>query len=155
MRVSLVLSPDLAPAHRRAVRAARLGPLLRHAGDLCGVAARAGLTVRLTGDDELRALNARFRHVDDPTDVLAFPADHGGYVGDLAVSVPRALAQRPNDGAAELRLLAVHGLLHCLGHDHAAPDEAATMTEHTRRLLPGEAVPDLVPAEAGDHPGPS
>ncbi len=106
---------------------------------------RHALTVRLTTDAELARLNAAFLEVAAPTDVLAFPADQPGYVGDLALSVERALAQA-DDGASELRLLAVHGLLHCLGHDHHDPGEATVMTEATRRLLPGQAVPDLVPA---------
>jgi probable rRNA maturation factor len=47
-----------------------------------------------------------------------------------------------------VRLLAVHGLLHCLGHDHAEPGEAATMTALTRRLLPGQEIAAL---RTGDH----
>ena len=103
-----------------------------------------------TDDAELRALNKQFLDVDAPTDVLAFPGDDDaedgtrsvGRVGDIAISVERAQAQAA-DVVAELRLLAVHGLLHCLGHDHAGRDEAAAMTAATRELLPGEAVPDL------------
>ncbi len=101
------------------------------------------LTVRLADDAELRALNARFLGVDAPTDVLAFPAGERDRAGDIAISVERAIAQGADDPAAELRLLAVHGLLHCLGHDHGAPEEAAAMTAWTRRLLPGQPVPDL------------
>jgi ssRNA-specific RNase YbeY (16S rRNA maturation enzyme) len=48
-----------------------------------------------------------------------------------------------SEPSTELRLLAVHGLLHCLGHDHAESAAAARMTAVTRRLLPNEAVPDL------------
>lgn len=128
---------------------AGIAPLLRRCGDVLGVAPRAQLSVRLTDDSELRALNERFLGHAEPTDVLAFPAGDeagapqraGGRVGDIAISVERALTQP--DGVAELRLLSVHGLLHCLGHDHGAPDEAATMTALTRRLLPGQPVPDL------------
>jgi rRNA maturation RNase YbeY len=98
--------------------------------------------VRLTGDAELRDLNTRFLGIDAPTDVLAFPAGEPGRVGDLAISVERAIGQAP-DGVAELRLLAVHGFLHCLGHDHALPEAAAAMTVATRMLLPDADVPDL------------
>jgi probable rRNA maturation factor len=135
-------------AQREAIRRAQLGPLLRRCGDALAVAARAALTVRLSDDAELRELNARFLGNEVATDVLAFPSDEPGRVGDVAISVERALAQAGDDGAAELRLLAVHGLLHCLGHDHAGAAEAAAMTEATRRLLPGQAVPELVAAEA-------
>ena len=146
MRVTLLRDPALGRDAVAAVRAAGLGPLLRRCGDSLSVPARAALAVRLTTDAELRALNREFRDLDAPTDVLAFPGDTRGHVGDVAVSVERALAQSA-DGVAELRLLAVHGLLHCLGHDHAEPDEAAAMTDATRRLLPDQDVPELV-AEA-------
>ena len=143
MRVTLLRDPALGRDAVAAVRAAGLGPLLRRCGDSLSVPARAALAVRLTTDAELRALNRDFRDVDAPTDVLAFPGDTRGHVGDVAVSVERAMAQSA-DGVAELRLLAVHGLLHCLGHDHAEPDEAAAMTDATRRLLPDQDVPELV-----------
>ncbi len=146
MRVTLIRSPALDRPAEAVVRAAALGPLLRHCGDQLGAARSSGLSVRLTDDAELATLNRAFRDTDGPTDVLAFPAEEPGYVGDIAISVPRALAQAPGgDGAAELRLLAVHGLLHCLGHDHAEAGEAADMTAATRRLLPEQVVPELVP----------
>ncbi|MEO9044599.1 MAG: rRNA maturation RNase YbeY [Candidatus Dormibacter sp.] len=131
-------------AQREAIQRAQLGPLLRRCGDSLGVGARLTMTVRLTDDAELCDLNARFLGDAAATDVLAFPSDEPDRVGDVAISVERALAQAAGDGAAELELLAVHGLLHCLGHDHAGAAEAAAMTQATRRLLPGRSVPDLV-----------
>jgi probable rRNA maturation factor len=130
-------------AHREVIRRAELGPLLRRCGDALAVAPRVSLAVRLTDDEELRQLNVRFLGVDAPTDVLAFPADEPGRVGDIAISVERAIAQNDGDGAAELRLLAVHGLLHCLGHDHAGAGDAASMTAATRALLPDQQMPEL------------
>jgi probable rRNA maturation factor len=135
-------------AQREAIRRAQLGPVLRRCADALGVGPRVALTVRLTDDAELRDLNARFLGSDAATDVLAFPSDDADRVGDIAISVERALAEAGDDGAAELQLLAVHGLLHCLGHDHAEPVEAAAMTDATRRLLPGHAVPDLAAGDA-------
>lgn len=122
---------------------------MRRCGDMLGVRVRAQLTVRLTDDSELRALNRQFLGVDEPTDVLAFPAAgaaeraaNGGRVGDIAISVERAMAQG-EDAVEELRLLSVHGLLHCLGNDHAGRADAAAMTAATRQLLPLQSVPDL------------
>jgi len=126
MRVSVIRDPSLTSRQRRVVAEARLGALLRDCGDQLDVAPRSSLCLRLTGDAELRDLNGRFLGVDAPTDVLAFPGD-AQRVGDVAISVERALAQSA-DGPAELRLLAVHGLLHCLGHDHGDPEPAARMT---------------------------
>jgi probable rRNA maturation factor len=152
LRVTVVRAERLRSATgpvRAALRGAALGPLLRRCGDALGVPPRSGLTVRLSDDQELARLNAGFLDVAGPTDVLAFPAEEPGYVGDIVISVERAIGQAPGgDGAAELRLLAVHGLLHCLGHDHALADGAARMTELTRELLPEQDVPALVPAEA-------
>lgn len=145
MRVSIQRSDTIVRAHQPAIREAALGPLLRRSGDALRLPARASLAVRLTDDGELRQLNLRFLAVDAPTDVLAFPAGETGRVGDVAISVERAVAQAAGgDGAAELRLLAVHGLLHCVGHDHAAAADAALMTAATRSLLPDQPVPDLV-----------
>ena len=128
---------------------AGIAELLRRCGDVLGAAPRAQLSVRLTDDSELSALNAQFLGHAEPTDVLAFPADEVpglprsavDRIGDIAISVERALLQP--DGVAELRLLSVHGLLHCLGHDHAEDDDAAEMTAMTRSLLPEQTVPDL------------
>jgi probable rRNA maturation factor len=145
MRVTVHRSPTLDAASRALVRDSGLAPLLRGSGDLLGVPARAGLAVRLTDDQELRRLNRDHAGVNAATDVLAFPGDGHEWVGDIAISVERARAQSPAASAGELRLLAVHGLLHCLGHDHDEPEGAAAMTAHTRRLLPGQDVPDLAP----------
>jgi len=142
------------------VASAELGSLLRRAGDDLGVAPRATLTLLLADDAELRALNGRFLGVDAPTDVLAFPAgdalEHralgsGARVGDIAISVEQAAIQG-SEPAAELRLLAVHGLLHCLGHDHAESGQAARMTAVTRQLLPNQEVPELQPAAEASRP---
>ena len=139
--------PTLA-GHREVIRRARLGSLLRECGPSLGIPARDSLTVRLTVDAELAELNTRFLGEQAPTDVLAFPSGEPGRVGDIAISMDRAIAQGGDDPAAELRLLAVHGLLHCLGHDHHEPVEAAAMTAATRRLLPGQDVPALRMADA-------
>jgi rRNA maturation RNase YbeY len=147
MRVGVRRAEGVAgAAQREAIRRASLGPLLRRCGDVLAVRSRASLALLLTDDVDLRALNARFLGVDAPTDVLAFPAGEPGRVGDIAISVERAIAQDSGDGSAELRLLAVHGLLHCLGHDHADSAAAREMTATTRALLPAQVVPDLVAA---------
>ncbi len=149
MRVNVIRDPGLSPRLRRAAAEARLGALLRECGDRLDVPIRASLSVRLTDDAELQDLNARFLGIDAPTDVLAFPAGERARVGDVAISVERAVDQAP-DGVAEIRLLAVHGLLHCLGHDHALPEPAAAMTAATRMLLPGADVPDLKTSALGE-----
>jgi probable rRNA maturation factor len=107
--------------------------------------------VTLTGDEHLREYNSRYRGLDEPTDVLAFaareqptdtrfqsPPGTEDWLGDIVISVPRARRQARDAGHPvndEVRLLAVHGLLHLLGYDHAEPADEATMTTLTNRIL--------------------
>lgn len=93
-----------------------------------------GLTLVLSDDAQLQQLNAQFRQIDAPTDVLSFPAGHTpgmiGYLGDILISVPYAERQSAQEGhslLAELQLLTVHGVLHLLGYDHLTPDEKVAM----------------------------
>lgn len=86
--------------------------------------------VLLTNDRTIRRLNRRFRSRDKATDVLSFPGktslDQGtsfenGYLGDIIISVERAQRQALEKKHAlerELQILAIHGVLHLLGHDH-------------------------------------
>ena len=96
----------------------------------------ADLTLVLTGDAQIQALDREFMGKDAPTDVLSFPAAEEDpetgrqYLGDIIISVPRAEAQCLAGGHSledELSLLVVHGVLHLLGHDHADPQEKARM----------------------------
>ncbi len=103
-----------------------------------------GLAVRLTGDREMRVLNRRFRGRDRATDVLSFPGEPGaddGYLGDVAISVPTARRQAKEAGHGarrELRILILHGVLHCLGHDHETDGGAMQRLEARlrRRWVP-------------------
>jgi len=86
--------------------------------------------VLLTNDRAIRRLNRRFRNQYKATDVLTFPGntspDQGlglenGYLGDIIISVERAQRQaleKKHTLERELRILAIHGALHLLGHDH-------------------------------------
>jgi len=74
----------------------------------------------ISGDAELRALNAAYRRKDYATDVLSFPGE-GQYLGDIAISLARARAQAHVFGHSiedEIRILMLHGLLHLKGMDH-------------------------------------
>ena len=105
---------------------------VRHEGTLV----EADLTIVVSSDETLRQLNLEFMGVDAPTDVLSFPADfldpdtQRRYLGDVVISLPRAQAQAPENRQSvqdELLLLAVHGILHLLGHDHREPEEKERM----------------------------
>jgi probable rRNA maturation factor len=91
--------------------------LVRHAPK----SARGQVTVAVVSDAKVRALNRRFRHVDAATDVLSFPADERGVLGDIVIARGIAAKQARTLGhplATELRILALHGLLHLVGYDH-------------------------------------
>lgn len=80
--------------------------------------------VRLADDEEMRTMNRDYRGKDAPTDVLSFPGEstaEGLHLGDLVICLQVAHGQAEEAGhdlQRELRELALHGLLHCLGHDH-------------------------------------
>ncbi len=94
------------------------------------------VTIRLTGDDEVRKLNYDFRGIDQTTDVLSFnqnvldPETGRFYLGDIIISLNRARQQAPENSHTvneECTLLAVHGTLHLLGYDHAEQGEKEEM----------------------------
>ena len=108
-----------------------------------GVAGAVEITLVITDDDEIRALNDAHRGIDEPTDVLSFPLEDSPLVGtgavpdfitppevvrhlgDVVISYPRAEEQAREYGHSirrELAYLMVHGCLHLLGYDHE--DEA-------------------------------
>jgi probable rRNA maturation factor len=98
-------------------------------------AARGAMTVALVSDARVRALNRRFRRKDAPTDVLSFPGDAGAYLGDVVIASGVARRQAREAGHSlqtELRVLALHGLLHLLGYDHER--DGGRMARLERRL---------------------
>ncbi len=102
------------------------------------------LTLVLTGDSQIQALDREFMKEDSPTDVLSFPSSEidpetgRHYLGDIVISVPRAEAQSVAAGhslEAELSLLVIHGVLHLLGHDHAGVKEKKRMWAAQSEIL--------------------
>lgn len=127
-------------------------PLIERAAaavlDAEGIAESIEMSVLVTDDAALHELNRNFRHVDAPTDVLSFaseedapgaaaqslfvrPPDTPRYLGDIAISYDRVIAQATEYGhspARELAYLTAHGVLHLLGYDHERGEtDAAAM----------------------------
>lgn len=131
-----------------------------------GAPAPASVAIILSDDRELADLNVRHMSHEGPTDVLSFPMlpasefpAHAGqdplvrrppmtpfisptarrtHLGDIVVSVERAVAQAAEQGwsaADELRQLVVHGALHLCGWDHAARVERNAMRALERAVL--------------------
>ena len=83
----------------------------------------AELSLTLQSDADIAGLNARYLDVEGPTDVIAFALHEAGepILGDVYVGYERAVAQAEERGIplrGELARLAIHGVLHVLGHDH-------------------------------------
>lgn len=101
------------------------------------------VSVRFTGDEEVRALNASYRGKDAPTNVLSFPmispdrlsslaesSDGEVLLGDIVLAhgvCAREAAERGNALEGHAAHLVVHGTLHLLGHDHIGETEAEAM----------------------------
>ncbi len=99
--------------------------------------ARGSITLALVSDACIRTLNRDYRGQDYATDVLSFPtdADGHGHLGDVVIATGVAARQARAAGhsvATELRVLALHGLLHLLGYDHQR--DRGEMARVERRL---------------------
>lgn len=98
-----------------------LSSFVLKASDAVGL--QGAVSVLITGNPNIRQLNARFRGKNHPTDVLSFPAapSANGFAGDIAVSLDvaavnaRLLGHSVSD---EIRILILHGILHLAGYDH-------------------------------------
>jgi probable rRNA maturation factor len=145
--MSAVVVRVSAAAWRRALPGA--AALLRRAARAALAAAADGrrgeVAVLLADDAAVRALNARHRGRNAPTDVLAFPNDAPGVLGDIVLAYETARRDAAADGkrlADHAAHLVVHGVLHLLGHDHARPAAARRMEEAERRILAGLGIAD-------------
>ena len=111
----------------------------------------AELAVALTDDAAIRKLNHQWRGLDEPTNVLSFPAppslqgDAPVHLGDIAIAYETVAREAESEGrpfAHHLSHLAVHGFLHLLGYDHESEPEAAAMEQQERAILARLGIPD-------------
>ena len=123
------------------------GSLARWLSDVAPVRVRGSVNVAVVADRQVRALNHTYRKKDYATDVLSFPAGDtpgvsapgavGTYLGDIVIARGVAKKQARAAGHAErteLRVLALHGLLHLLGYDHETDHgEMARLERRLRR----------------------
>jgi len=121
------------------------------------------MSLVVTNDETIHRLNARFRGLDETTDVLSFSANHPGHwesddeppvpvedvefvmppdelapLGEVIISYPQAERQAEEHSvplAHELALLIVHGVLHLTGHDHLDVEEATLMRSKEKTAL--------------------
>ena len=114
---------------------------------------RVELSVLFGSDEDIAELNDRFRGRPKPTNVLSFPAADPApgdpppaYLGDLAFAhgvARREATERGVDLATHLATLAVHGVLHLIGHDHETSEaDAEAMERLEARVLARLGLPD-------------
>jgi probable rRNA maturation factor len=125
----------------RAVRAPGLAAWL---AAVAPARARGDLAIAIVSDGRVRALNKKYRRTDKATDVLSFSSADSRLstldprpLGDIVIAAGLARRQARALGhsyAAELRVLALHGLLHLLGYDHHDPADEGRMARLERRL---------------------
>jgi probable rRNA maturation factor len=130
LHVSLATPDPGAPSTRG------LGAWLQKAAP---AAARGDVSIAVVSDRRMRALNRQFRGKDTATDVLSFPATHvpgvSSFLGDIVIASGVATRQAREAGhsvGTELKVLALHGLLHLMGYDHDTDD--GTMARAEARL---------------------
>lgn len=98
------------------------------------------VSVLLTGNGRIRELNAAYRKIDRPTDVLSFPMEDPYMLGDIVISVEKARTQAGEFGVSldeEMARLLVHGLLHLLGYDHVRGGRQAAKMKRAEDELMG------------------
>src|SRR3990170_2629276 len=108
------------------------------------------LSIAVTDDETVRALNREYAGEDEVTDVLSFsqregeefvaPPEGAPPLGEVVIAYPQAARQAGERGGAateEVARLLVHGVLHLLGYDHAEPEEARRMREREEALVNG------------------
>jgi probable rRNA maturation factor len=112
------------------------------------VRAAGRVNVALVSDAQVRTLNRRYRGRDYTTDVLSFPAGPNGhrmpaaakFLGDIVIArgvARRQARQAGHNEPTELRVLALHGLLHLLGYDHERDNGAMARLERRLRRKGG------------------
>ena len=135
-------------------RALRDGGLARWLAAVAPTRARGEVAVALVTDVHIHKLNFQYRKKNASTDVLSFPANPGSRtlgsripdprsrlvspgLGDIVIATGTARRQARDAGhtyQTELRVLALHGLLHLLGYDHDHANDAGRMARLERRL---------------------
>ena len=136
---------------RRRIRKAAAAVL-----DAEGVQEPCELSVLLTDDEGIHALNREFRNVDKSTDVLSFPMGDTDprtgrlLLGDMVLNTDRAAAQGVEFGHGpehEISYLTVHSVLHLLGYDHVDEGEMKREMRAREKAVMAVLEPDGIQTE--------
>ena len=118
-------------------RAVRDGGLGRWLTSVVPARVRGEVAIALVPDSQVRALNRKYRRTNAPTDVLSFPSSERGCLGDIVIATGvarRQALEMRHPLRTELRVLALHGLLHLLGYDHDDQHDKGAMARIEARL---------------------
>jgi probable rRNA maturation factor len=102
---------------------------------------RSAVTVALADDRAVQRLNAAHRGQDKPTNVLSYPSDERGFLGDIVMAretVQREARAQRKRLADHVSHLVVHGTLHLLGYDHETGEADAERMEALERRILGK-----------------
>lgn len=136
-----------------------------------GVPVPCSVSVRLCSDEAIRDINASYRGIDRPTDVLSFPTvsypagktagsckkallmeydDETAtcFLGDIIIAVPHIFSQAEEYGHSverEACYLLIHGICHLMGYDHMEETEKARMRSLEERIL--SRIPEVMKKE--------
>lgn len=99
----------------------------------------------LVNNEEIQKINASYRKIDAPTDVITFAMIDGEEqgvlpeeLGDIFISCDKVKSQAKEYQHSEIRefsFLVIHGLLHSLGYDHQTPEDEAEMFKIQDEIL--------------------
>ena len=93
------------------------------------------LSVLIVDDRQMAALHERWKGEEGPTDVLSFPMEEQGILGDVVISAETAARRGRGRTEREVLRYLVHGVLHLAGHDHRTAAQKAKMDRLSRALL--------------------
>ncbi|WP_066257678.1 rRNA maturation RNase YbeY [Neobacillus drentensis] len=115
------------------------------------VEAHSEVSITFVSNERIQEINREYRDKDKPTDVISFAmeelgegeielmgADMPRVLGDIIISIPKAIEQAEEYGHSflrELGFLAVHGFLHLLGYDHMTEEEEKEMFTLQKEIL--------------------
>ncbi len=121
----------------------------------------AELSILLSDDDHIRAVNQEWRGIDKPTNVLSFPAvtpekiARAPFLGDIILAQETVAREALADGKAladHFTHLVIHGYLHLLGFDHINDQDAEKMEALETAILAELDIPDPYAESAAERP---
>lgn len=123
--------------------------VLQKTAEVYDIETHTEVSLVLSDDAYIHALNLQYRGKDCPTDVLSFALNEGEepevldgpeevLLGDIIISLETATRQAIEYGHSlerELAYLTVHGILHLLGYDHMTEEEKCEMRQEEEHVL--------------------